>query len=156
MRLLPLLLLLLFFSVPVIEIYLLIKIGAWIGALPTVFMVVFTAVLGVLLLRHQGFAALQRVQSALANGQIPAMELLEGVLITLGGLLLLIPGFFTDTLGFLFLIPPVRRWLVRAILDRHFLARTWPPRNGPGAGQGSGQPRGDGPVTLEGEYKREE
>lgn len=152
MRLLPPLLLLVFFSVPVIEIYLLIQVGGWIGALPTVFLVVFTAVLGVLLLRQQGFATLQRVQAALANGQIPAMELLEGMLLTLGGVLLLIPGFLTDALGFLCLIPPARRWLVRAILDRHFLDHPRPPRGGPGGGPPSGQ----GPVTLEGEYRRED
>lgn len=152
MRLLPPLLLLVFFSVPVIEIYLLIKVGGWIGALPTVFLVVFTAVLGVLLLRQQGFAAMQRVQAALANGQIPAMELLEGMLLTLGGVLLLIPGFFTDALGFLCLIPPVRRWLVRAILDRRFLKPPRPPRSGKGGGPAAGQ----GPVTLEGEYKLED
>ena len=154
MRPLPLLLLLVFFSVPVIEIYLLIKVGGWIGALPTVFLVVFTAVLGVLLLRQQGFAALRRVQTSLANGQIPAMELLEGMLLTLGGVLLLIPGFFTDSLGFMFLIPPVRRWLVRALLDRYFL-RQGPPQAGSGTGQ-PGHPRGQAPVTLEGEYKRED
>lgn len=159
MRLLPFLLLLTFFSLPVIEIYLLIKVGGWIGALPTVFLVVFSAVLGVLLLRQQGFAALQRVQTALANGQIPAMELLEGMLLTLGGVLLLIPGFFTDCLGLLFLIPLARRWLVRTLLDRYFLVRRWPPPSGSGAGSGgqaSGQARGQGPVTLEGEYKRED
>lgn len=152
MRLLPPLLLLIFFSVPVLEIYLLIKVGGWIGALPTVFLIVFAAVFGVLLLRQQGFAAMQRVQAALAKGQIPAMELLEGMLLTLGGVLLLIPGFMTDILGFLFLIPPVRRWLIRALLDRYFLNQRRPPP----AGQGGGQPPGDGPVTLEGEFRRED
>lgn len=148
MRLLPPLLLLSFFSVPVLEIYLLIKVGGWIGALPTVFLVVFAAVLGVLLLRQQGFAALQRVQAALAKGQIPAMELLEGMLLTLGGVLLLIPGLITDTLGFLLLTPPLRRWLIRRVLDRHFLNRRRPP--------GAAHPPSDGPVTLEGEFKRED
>ncbi|MFZ5622160.1 MAG: FxsA family protein [Pseudomonadota bacterium] len=152
MRALPFLTLLLFLGIPLIEIYLLIQVGGWIGALPTVFLVVFTAVLGVLLLRQQGFAALQRVQAAMAQGQIPAMELLEAMLLTLGGILLLVPGFFTDALGFLCLIPPLRRWLVRGLLDRYFLGR---PPGPPGAG-----PRapgsGSGPVTLEGEFKREE
>lgn len=145
-------LLLLFFSIPVIEIYLLIKVGNWLGALPTIALLVFAAVLGTLLLRQQGFVAMQRVQAALANGQIPAMELLEGMLLTLGGLLLLIPGFFTDALGFLCLIPSVRRWLVRAILDRYFLGHPRPPRGGQGGGHAAGQ----GPVTLEGEYRRED
>ena len=114
-------LLLAFFTIPLIEIYLLIKVGGWIGPLPTVFMVVFTAVLGALLLRQQGFATLQRVQISMARGQIPAMELLEAVLLTLGGALLLTPGFFTDALGFICLIPRLRRWLIKAVLDRYLL-----------------------------------
>ena len=151
MRALPVLTLLLFLGIPLVELYLLIEVGSWIGALPTVFLVVFTAVLGVLLLRQQGFAALQRAQHAMAQGQIPAMELLEAVLLTLGAILLLIPGFFTDTLGFLCLIPSLRRWLVRRLLDRYFLGR---PPGPPGAGPPPGP--GSGPVTLEGEFKREE
>lgn len=148
MRAFPILLLAVFFTVPLIEIYLLIKVGGWIGALPTVFMVVFTAVLGALLLRQQGLATLQRVQATMARGQIPALELLEALLLTFGGALLLTPGFFTDALGFLCLIPPFRRWLIRALFDRYFLARQRP--RPPGA------PPGEGPVTLEGEYKRED
>ena len=147
MRPLPLLLLF-FFSVPVIEIYLLIKVGGLIGTLPTIFMVVFTAVLGALLLRQQGFATLQRVQASMARGQIPAMELLEAMLLTLGGALLLTPGFFTDALGFLCMIPVVRRWLVRTLLDRYLLSQQQ-------AGQ-KGAPPGEGPVTLDGEFKRED
>ncbi len=147
MRPLPMLLLL-FFSLPVIEIYLLIKVGSWIGALPTVFMVVFTAVLGVLLLRQQGFAALQRVQASIARGQVPAMELLEAMLLALGGALLLTPGFFTDALGFLCLIPAVRQWLVRSLLDRYLLSQQ--------QGRQEGAPPGEGPVTLDGEFKRED
>lgn len=146
-------LLLVFFSIPVIEIYLLITIGGWLGALPTIALLVFAAVLGTLLLRQQGFATLRRLQATQARGQIPAMELLEGVILTLSGILLLIPGFFTDVLGYLGLIPPLRRWLVRAILDRYFLNRDWPPPSGSSA---AGPPPGEGPVTLEGEFKRED
>ncbi|MFN2309039.1 MAG: FxsA family protein [Gammaproteobacteria bacterium] len=147
MRLVPLLLLV-FFTVPLIEIYLLIKVGGWIGAVPTVFMVVFTAVLGALLLRQQGLATLQRVQDTLARGQIPALELLEALLLVVGGALLLTPGFFTDLLGFLSLIPPFRRWLVQTLFDRYLLGR-----QGPGP---HGSPPAEGPVTLEGEFKRED
>jgi UPF0716 protein FxsA len=141
-------LLLIFFSVPVIEIYLLIKVGGLIGTLPTIFMVVFTAVLGALLLRQQGFATLQRVQASMARGQIPAMELLEAMLLTLGGALLLTPGFFTDALGFLCMIPAVRRWLVRRLIDRYLLSQQ---REGKASA-----PPGEGPVTLDGEFKRED
>ncbi len=146
-------LMLAFFAVPLIEIYLLIKVGSWIGPLPTVFMVVFTAVLGALLLRQQGFATLQRVQVSMARGQIPAMELLEAVLLTLGGALLLTPGFFTDALGFICLIPRLRRWLIKSVLDRYLLARQWPPGDGKGPPP---PPPGEGPVTIEGECRRED
>ena len=147
MRPLPLLLVV-FFTLPLIEIYLLIKVGSWLGALPTVFLVVFSAVLGVLLLRQQGFGVVQRVRATLDRGQVPAMELLEGMLLALGGGMLLLPGFFTDLLGFLCLIPPVRRWLVRVLLDRYLLNRPGPPPGAP--------PTKEGPVTLEGEYRRED
>ena len=147
MRPLPLLLVV-FFTLPLIEIYLLIKVGSWLGALPTVFLVVFSAVLGVLLLRQQGFGVVQRVRATLDRGQVPAMELLEGMLLALGGGMLLLPGFFTDLLGFLCLIPPVRRWLVRVLLDRYLLTRPAPPPGAP--------PAKEGPVTLEGEYRRED
>ena len=133
---------LLFLTIPLVEVYLLIKVGGWIGALPTIGLVVFTAVLGAALLRIQGLETLQRFQMTLASGQIPAMEMLEGVVLAVSGALLLTPGFLTDTLGFLGLVPPVRRWLVRRVLER-FL-----PPGGPGPGEGRG------PVTLEGEYRR--
>lgn len=151
MRLLPILLLV-FFTVPLIEIYLLIQVGGWLGALPTVFMVVFTAVLGALLLRQQGFATLQRVRLSLARGELPALELVEAVFLTLGGALLLTPGFFTDAIGFLCLIPPLRRALIQ-LLWRRYLARQGRTAAGPGP-EGSG-PR-QGPVTLEGEFRRED
>ena len=141
-------LLLVFFSIPLIEIYLLITVGSWLGALPTIALLVFAAVLGTLLLRLQGFATLRRVQAAQARGQIPALELVEGMLLTISGILLLIPGFFTDIFGYLGLIPPLRRWLARLILHRYFLDPRWPPRSGP--------PPGAGPVTLEGEFRRED
>lgn len=148
----------LFFVIPLIEIYLLIKVGGLIGALPTVFLVVFTAVLGALLLRQQGFSTLRRVQAAMARGQIPAMEMIEAVLLTLGGALLLTPGFFTDALGFLCLIPPARRWLIQRLLDRFFLTQA-----GGGSATGTRSAGGtephrpkEGPVTLEGEFRRED
>ncbi len=110
-------LLLLFLLIPILEIYLLIQMGGWIGALPTIFLVVLTAVLGAFFLRQQGFATLERVQQTLANGRIPATELLEGAFLLVGGALLLTPGFFTDTIGFACLVPAFRRgvivWAIR-------------------------------------------
>jgi UPF0716 protein FxsA len=102
-------LLLVFLLVPLGEIYVLIKVGSIVGALPTVALVVFTAVLGAALMRAQGFSTLARVQASLDRGELPATELVEGALILLAGALLLTPGFITDTVGFVCLVPPWRR-----------------------------------------------
>jgi len=103
--------LLLFIGIPLIEIYVLIEVGGAIGALSTVFAVVFTAVLGVSLIRIQGFSTLQKAQITMQQGGVPAVEMFEGVMLLFAAICLLIPGFFTDTLGFLLLIPPLRHFL---------------------------------------------
>lgn len=139
----------LFILIPLLEIYLLIKVGGIIGAIPTVFMVVFTAVLGVLLLRHQGLYTLGKVQSALARGELPTAAMLEGVVLIISGALLLTPGFFTDAIGFLGLIPPLRRKLVLAVLERGIITSIHQ-RPGPKG------PDGQGPRTIEGDYRRED
>ena len=112
------LLFLLFILVPLVEIYFLIQVGSVIGAIPTIGLVVFTALLGAMLLRFQGMTTLQRTRMSMAEGQVPALEMLEGVLLLFAGVLLLTPGFFTDAIGFAFLIPPLRQalilWFIRA------------------------------------------
>ncbi len=110
--------LLLFIIIPIFEIYLLIQVGGLIGAMPTVILIIFTAFIGVSLLKQQGLSTLARVQSTLAQGQIPAIEILEGIALLVGGALLLTPGFFTDILGFLALIPPLRRGIIAALIDK--------------------------------------
>ncbi len=148
-------LLILFLTIPLLEIYLLIKVGGIIGALPTVFMVVFTAVLGAWLLRIQGFATLVRVKLTLAQGGIPAIEILEGAVLLVSGALLLTPGFFTDAIGFLCLIPSLRRTMIRWMLGR-FLT----PLGGFGGTGGSDREEGSSGARrsniIEGEYRREE
>jgi len=139
-------LLLVFLTVPLIEIYLLIKVGGVIGAWPTVLLVVLTAVVGAFLIRLQGLSTLQRVQLAMMRGEVPALEMLEGAVLVICGALLLTPGFFTDTLGFLLLIPSLRRWLI---------LRFFRGPGGPGAPPG-GSPGPRGPLTLDGEYTRED
>ncbi len=114
--------LLLFIGIPLVEIYLLIQVGGIIGAFPTVLMVVFTAVLGVALIRIQGFSTLQKAQMALNQGQVPATEMMEGVLLFLAAICLLMPGFFTDTIGFLLLVPPLRHWLAKQIIASSLLS----------------------------------
>jgi UPF0716 protein FxsA len=149
------LLLILFIGIPLVEIYLLIKVGGIIGALPTVFMVVFTAVLGAWLLRIQGFATLNRVRRTMAQGGLPAMEMLEGAVLLVSGALLLTPGFFTDAIGFFCLVPTFRRAMIRWMLGR-FLT---PPGGfgGPGGPHSGSQSSGShGPKTIEGEFRRED
>ncbi len=139
------LLLILFFAVPLIEIWLLIEVGGWIGAIPTIALVVFTAVLGALMLRWQGFGILNRARRMMAQGEPPALELLEGVVLLFCGALLLTPGFFTDAIGFLLMIPPLRRRLVLWLVARSLVVNRPPP----------GDERRQGPRTIEGEFWRE-
>jgi UPF0716 protein FxsA len=141
---------LLLLLVPLVEIYFLIQVGSVIGAIPTIALVVFTALLGAMLLRVQGWTTLQRTRLAMAQGQVPALEMMEGVLLVLAGILLLTPGFFTDGMGFLLLVPPLRRALIRWFLSRSDL-RFQPP---PGAPPGPQRHRD--PYTIEGEYRRDD
>ena len=92
--------------------YLLLQVGGHIGALPTIGLVMLTAVVGILLLKRQGLATLTRGLARLEQGELPASEVAEGILLAVAGALLVTPGFVTDALGFLLLFPPTRRWLV--------------------------------------------
>ena len=121
MKFFPLLTVVLFLSIPLIEIYLMIQIGSVIGAGWTVFAIVATAVIGVTLIRRQGFGVYQRMHRSMENGELPAMEIFEGLALLISGLLLLTPGFITDSFGFLILVSPLRRWFVLNLLKRHFI-----------------------------------
>jgi UPF0716 protein FxsA len=109
--------LLVFIIVPILEMFILIRVGSIIGALPTIALVVLTATVGVWLLKREGLATLTRLQGKLAEGEIPGKELLEGVMLIIGGALLLTPGFVTDAVGFVCLLPwlrqPVAIWLLQ-------------------------------------------
>ncbi|MEE9397384.1 MAG: FxsA family protein [Methylococcales bacterium] len=136
-----------FLAIPLLEIYMLLKIGSIIGVLATVVLVVSTAVIGAAMLRMQGFATWQRLQQALSQGKIPAMEMIEGPILLVGGALLLTPGFFTDILGFICLIPQTRKRLANSILAKGVMVNT--DQSAPG----------EKPVshtTIEGEYRKEE
>jgi UPF0716 protein FxsA len=104
---------LLFIAVPLIEMWLLIEVGSVIGGLPTVGLVVLTAFIGINLLRMQGMQTLQRFQSRAQSGQLPGQEIVEGMMLAVAGALLLTPGFVTDTIGFVLLVPGIRKWLFR-------------------------------------------
>lgn len=106
---------LLFALVPVAEIYVLVSVGGVIGVLPTIALVLLTALAGAHLARLQGLAVMMRIRENLAQGFMPAEELLDGLLIFLAGMTLLTPGFLTDICGLLILLPVTRnifkRWL---------------------------------------------
>ena len=113
---------LVFILVPLVEIGVFIEVGGRIGLWPTIGVVVLTAAVGTWLIRLQGMATLARAQAAVERNEVPVAELLEGLCLLLGGALLLTPGFVTDAMGFVFLIPPLRRaigaWLWRLLQRR--------------------------------------
>ena len=109
---------LLFIVVPVIEITLLINVGQAIGAWYTVGLVLLSAFIGVNMLRYQGMSTLARAQQRMNAGQIPGSEMVEGVVLAVGGALLLTPGFVTDVIGFFCLIPFTRQWLAKLLFSR--------------------------------------
>src|SRR3954470_14855828 len=119
-----LLLILLFIVVPIAEIYVIIQVGQAIGALWTILLLVADSIIGARLLSWQGRRAWLRFQEALAAGRMPHREVMDGVLIIVGGAFLLAPGFITDAVGLFLLIPPtralVRRLLARTIISRRF------------------------------------
>jgi UPF0716 protein FxsA len=103
---------LLLLIIPLVELYFLIQVGGLIGALPTVLLTIFTAIAGLVLMRSQGLATIQRAQQEMSAGQSPESSMFEGVFIFLGGVLLFFPGLISDSLGLLFLVPFVRRFLI--------------------------------------------
>lgn len=132
-------LLLLFIAMPIIEIAMFIQVGGQIGLLPTLAIVVLTAVVGTAMLQRQGRATLARARERLGSGQMPAEEMLEGLLLVVGGVLLLTPGFFTDAFGFACLIPISRRWIAARLAARSVrvvAGGASGPAGGPGPGVG--------------------
>ncbi len=117
-------LLFLLIVIPLIEIYLLITVGSVIGAFNTVMVVILTAILGATLLRQQGISTLSRLQNHLNQGELPAQEMIEGAILLVTGALLLTPGFFTDFLGFLCLIPTIRQELASKILKKAIIIQS--------------------------------
>ena len=116
-------LLLLFIAVPLIEIALFIQVGDIIGLWPTLLVVVLTAIAGTALVRSQGLSALSSLKSSVNELRDPAEPLAHGAMILFSGALLLTPGFFTDTVGFLLLVPGVRNWLIRKLRERVHVAQ---------------------------------
>ncbi|RMH41386.1 MAG: FxsA family protein [Alphaproteobacteria bacterium] len=127
-------LVLLFLLIPLVEIALFIQVGGLIGLWPTLLTVVLTAILGAWLVRTEGLGALERLRSGLRGRDDPAAALADGALILLAGAFLLTPGFFTDAVGFLLVIPTTRA-IIKRLIARHwqFQSVVWPEDDRTGA-----------------------
>ncbi|MBI5616315.1 MAG: FxsA family protein [Gammaproteobacteria bacterium] len=111
-----LLILALLISLPLAEIYCIIQVGRVLGALPTILLLVVISLAGTALLRWQGIATVRRVQLMLSQGRLPAVEVIEGLLLVLAAVLMITPGFLTDVAGLLLLLPPLRGLAAALIL----------------------------------------
>ena len=141
----------LFIVVPVVEISLLIQVGTIIGTFATILLILATAIIGAGLLRQQGLSTLARFRNNLSSGTLPAQELIEGILLAVGGALLMTPGFVTDAMGFFCLIPFSRKAFAQYIMKRSAVKMQ--------AGEGgfSGSQNADkNDNTYEGEFVRKE
>ncbi|UTM57139.1 membrane protein FxsA [Photobacterium sp. CCB-ST2H9] len=131
-------LLLLFILVPVIEIALFIQVGGVLGLWTTLFLVLLTAIVGASLVRSQGIATLLSVQDRLNQGELPAQQILEGVMLAVAGVLLLTPGFMTDAMGLIVLLPGPRAAIARYLMTKVKIQSMH--QNGFGGGFGSRGP----------------
>ena len=146
-------LLLFFIAIPLLEMLLLFEVAGHIGGLWTVGLVVLTAVVGIQILKWQGLRTLLRARQRIESGELPAAEIVEGMLIAAAGAMLLTPGFITDTLGFIFLTPPLRGPIAAWLIGRGI----WAVRVNRGDGVHVHSKRGrDGADNVyEGEYSRQ-
>ena len=108
-------LLILIISIPIIEIYLFIKIGSQIGALATISLIFMTAFIGVLYARYEGFNTLKSGMSQLIKNELPIYEIVSGAALAFAALLLILPGFATDILGLLIIFPPTRKFFLKNV-----------------------------------------
>ena len=115
----PYLFLLLFVAIPLGELYILISVGADIGGISTILLCLATAGIGIGLVRTQGLRTIIQARADLNRGEIPAQHMLHGLLIAVAGILLFFPGFVTDTLGFLLLIPALREFIISHWLSKY-------------------------------------
>ena len=147
----------LFILVPLAEMTLLFKVADKVGGGATLFMVVGTAVVGVQVLKHQGFSTLVRAKDKLQSGKIPAQEMVEGMLLASAGALMLTPGFITDTVGFIFLAGPLRRALADKLVVTGFsttLGRGRP--EGFDINMGASQGDSSSDIIIDGEYSSDD
>ena len=128
--------LLLFILIPAVELWLLVEVGGEIGTWQVLGLILFTGVVGWSLVKQQGLATIRRIREETAQGRIPAAEMVAGLCLVAAGLLLMTPGFLTDIVGFLLLVPPVRRLLALYLMKRfqHRIVRMQTQRRPPGGG----------------------
>jgi len=107
--------LLLLILIPLIEIYLFIKIGSYIGAFNTISLILVTAIIGIIYVRHEGFNTLRSGMSQLLKNQLPVYEIISGAVLAFAAFLLILPGFATDFIGLLLIFPPTRKLLFRKV-----------------------------------------
>lgn len=144
-------LLMAFVIIPVSEFTIFYYVGGMIGLLPTLGLILLTAMIGVNLFRHQGMGTWAKIQHMLNQGQLPAVEAIEGVMLLIAGALLLTPGFLTDVIGFSILVPPLRRIVAQFVLAKGIVHANV---NVAGAGRAqAGQASSDD--AIEGEFHRE-
>ena len=105
-------------GIPAIEIYLMIKIGGYIGALNTIFLIFFTAIAGIFFVRIAGLRTLTSAFNQLVKNEIPVYEIISGAALALAALMLIIPGFLTDAIGFLLIIPFTRKFFIKQISSK--------------------------------------
>ena len=146
---------LVFFSIPIVEMYLLIEVAKRIEALPTILLVMLTAVLGVSLIRQQGLSTLTKGIRRLNQAEIPAAEIIEGVLLAVAGAFLITPGFLTDFIGFMIIIPITRRITALMLLKR-MAARADFRTHGSDLRGGSNKTRDASGSVIEGEYEKKD
>lgn len=153
-------LLLIFIAMPIVEMWLLITVGREIGAWTTIGLVLLTAAVGFSLLKQQGFATLFRARQKMDAGELPAMEMVEAIILAVCGALLVTPGFVTDVVGFAGLVPGFRRLIVTGMASKVDVAsyseQTTRHQNAPPGSHHSGSGPSGSQTTLEGEYWRED
>ncbi|OUR80482.1 hypothetical protein A9Q83_00690 [Alphaproteobacteria bacterium 46_93_T64] len=141
---------LLFFAaligIPILEIFVFVEVGGEIGALNTAILTILTAVAGMALLRHQGLSVLMQARNTIDAGKSPVQEILNGVLLALAGLFLLIPGFMTDSVGFLLFLPPLRNLFASQIAKNSRFFTSGPSH------QFSQNQKNTSSTVIEGEY----
>ena len=105
-------------GIPLIEIYLMIKVGGVIGAFNTIFLIFFTAVTGIFFARLEGFRAVSSGFQQLVKNELPIYEIISGAALALAALLLILPGFLTDFIGFLLILPPTRKIIIKSFSSK--------------------------------------